>query len=157
MAKINKGSRKARSSAARLAAVQTVYRMVTEGGGAEQAAREFLDHYAGLSVDGQDLLPPEKTLYGFLVGGVEDRRADLETLLEKNLKKDGQEAEGASRNIDNLLKSILLCGAYELMANHEVDAPVIIADYLNVTHAFYQGREAALVNGVLDAIKGILR
>jgi N utilization substance protein B len=56
-----------------------------------------------------------------------------------------------------LLMAILLCGAFELLDNQEVDAPVILSDYLNVTHAFYEQGESRLVNAILDSIKAVIR
>lgn len=156
-AKPGRGSRKARASAARLAAVQTVYQMLADGRDSEQAARDFLDHYAGLQVDGQPLLMPEQELYGRIVRGVGERQDELETLLEKNLENKSYLFDIKRRKIDTLLRAVLLCGAYELLAHHDIDAPIIISDYLNVTHAFYEQKESALVNGVLDSIRGILR
>ena len=53
--------------------------------------------------------------------------------------------------------SIMLCGAYELMVHSDIDAPIVISDYLHVTHAFYDQGEHALVNAVLDSIRQTLQ
>jgi N utilization substance protein B len=43
------------------------------------------------------------------------------------------------------------------LAHHDIDVPVIISDYLDITHAFYEGSESKLVNGVLDQISKAVR
>jgi N utilization substance protein B len=57
-----------------------------------------------------------------------------------------------SRSLEPLLTAILVCGTYELLAHPEIDAPIIISDYLHVTHGFFEGSESKLVNGILDAL-----
>ena len=46
---------------------------------------------------------------------------------------------------------------FELLMHEDVDAPIIINEYLNITHAFYGGQEAKMVNGVLDSVAKVLR
>jgi N utilization substance protein B len=60
-------------------------------------------------------------------------------------------------DVEPLLTSILACGTYELLAHHETDAPIIISDYLHITHGFFAGPESKMVNGVLDAIAKEIR
>ena len=50
------------------------------------------------------------------------------------------------------MKAILLAGAYELAARPYVPTATVISEYVDVAHAFYDKREAAFVNGLLDAI-----
>jgi N utilization substance protein B len=60
-------------------------------------------------------------------------------------------------SLEPLLQYILLSASYELMAHSDIDSPIIIADYLDVTHAFFDGGEAKLVNGILDRVKSAFR
>jgi N utilization substance protein B len=39
----------------------------------------------------------------------------------------------------------------------DVDAPLIISDYLNVTHSFYDQGESKLVNAVLESVRVAVR
>jgi N utilization substance protein B len=159
-----KDSRRARAGAARLAAVQTVYQTHAAACDMEDAARIYLDRFAGMDVDGEALVPPDRALYARIVRGVSDRMGDLKALMEGHLSpaavkdtQDPQDPAPASRRVDPLLEAILLCGLHELLAHTETDAPVIISEYLHVTRAFYDGRETALVNAVLDAAAKTLR
>ncbi|NCC22152.1 MAG: transcription antitermination protein NusB [Alphaproteobacteria bacterium] len=155
------GSKKARFSAARLAAVQTIYQMKTGDQDAKSAARDFLDHYAGMPVDGEIMLEPDPALYGKIVQGVDSRRSDLETILSASLAGGAEggsvDDAGPCKSLEPLLESIILCGLYEILAHHDIDAPVIISDYIYVTYAFYDRKEAGLVNAILDRSAGSLR
>lgn len=61
------------------------------------------------------------------------------------------------KELEPLLKSILLCGVCELLEHQDIDAPLIINDYLNVTHAFYEQQQVNFVNGVLGKVTSVLR
>lgn len=154
----SKGSKKSRLTAARLAAVQTVYQMQTGEHSALVAARDFLDHYSGMILDGEIMLEPDSELYSSIVRGVEGRGNELREIMMSNIINSAHDVEDErKRAVEPLLESIMLCGIFELMAHHDTDAPIIISDYLHVTHAFYEKKEAGLVNGVLDKISSALR
>ncbi len=150
----NQGSVIARKSAARLLAVQAVYQMHKNEQDAKIVIREFLDHRAGVDVegDGEVMVAPDQEHFTSLVQGVEEHIIQLGEMVAHNRgeKKSGQKTEP-------LLNAIFLCGAYELMMMPKIDAPVIISDYLHVTHAFYDEKEAKLVNAVLDSLKKTVR
>ena len=50
------------------------------------------------------------------------------------------------------MRAILRAAAYELIGCPDVPAKVIINEYLNVAHAFFEGEEPGVVNGVLDRV-----
>ena len=157
-AKANKGSRIARLSAARLAAVQGVYQMKSTGQSADSLIGEYKAYRLGQPVEGQNMVLPDGVLFEKIIDGVTKRGADLRGIIEASLSEqnDAKDKETATY-VEPLLDSILLCGAYELLACPETDVPVIISDYLEVTHAFYEGGESRLVNGVLDNISKTVR
>jgi N utilization substance protein B len=144
-----RSSKKARSSAARLAAVQAVYQMRANDQSARQVVEEYKSHRLGESVEGDQMIVPDGVLFQSLVDGVEERLVDLIGMLP--------EIEASRPKMDLILQSILLCGAFEMIANPDTDAPIIIADYLNVSHAFYDQGESKLVNAVLDRIAKAVR
>ena len=49
-----------------------------------------------------------------------------------------------------MLRAILRAGGYELMFRKDVPARVVITEYVDVTHGFYDEDEPGLVNAVLD-------
>lgn len=151
LAKARQSSKKARLSAARLAAAQAVYQMLANEQDAASLIAEYKARRFGKPVDGAEMVLPDGKLFVDVVQGVENRRGDLEDIL----KSAAGETKSGVREL--LLQAILLCGSYELLAHHDTDAPIIISDYLHVTHAFYDQGESKLVNGLLDKVKGAVR
>jgi transcription antitermination protein NusB len=143
-----RGSKKARMSAARLAAVQALYRMMLNRDTATTVIREFAAYRFNEKIDDEDMVLPDGILFERIVKGLDMRRGEVELLVTERL---------GDRVPEPLLMSVLLCGAYELLAHTDIDAPIIIADYLHVTKAFYDKSEAGLVNAVLDALRPLVR
>jgi N utilization substance protein B len=46
---------------------------------------------------------------------------------------------------------------YELDARRDTPARVVITEYVDIAHAFYDGQEPGMVNGMLDRISRTLR
>ena len=45
-----------------------------------------------------------------------------------------------------------MCAACELLINTQIDTPIIINDYLNVAHGFFEQGEVTLINAILDKV-----
>lgn len=144
-------SANAKAISARLSAVQALYQAVQNEQSMRMVLDEYLNHRSDMEIDGQKLVTPDGALLKKILYGVDERRAELEAIVDANLNKDAQD-----RTVEPLLKAILTCGAYELLVK-DVDAPIIINDYLNVAHSFYDRNEVALINGVLDSISSIFQ
>ena len=56
-----------------------------------------------------------------------------------------------------MLHAILLAGAYEILARTDIPPRVVISEYIDLAHAFFDGREPAMVNGVLDRLAHVVR
>ena len=138
-------SPKVAAQTARLAAVQTVYQFLMNKQPVSESIRVYMDEYAGMDIDGENLVMPDKALFSAIVQGVESRFTDLETVLDGQYSRE-------DKALESLLKAIALCGIYELMAHQDTDPPIIINDYLNVTHSFYEKNEVSLINGLLDSV-----
>jgi len=144
--KLNEGSAKARKSAARLAAVQVLYQMDMNEQGAKLALKDFIDHRIGFDLDGDVFVPADQDLLTKIIMGIHDRREDIEQIVNDAL------AQGGHEGIEQLIQDILYAGVYELLAHSDIDKGIIISDYLNVSHAFYEGGEPKLVNAILDKV-----
>ena len=59
--------------------------------------------------------------------------------------------------LEVLLHSILLAGLAEFFVNQNLDAPIIINEYTDITRSFYEGPEVALVNAVLNKFANAIR
>ncbi|MES2729721.1 MAG: transcription antitermination factor NusB [Pseudomonadota bacterium] len=149
------GSKKARASATRLAAVQAAYQLLTTDKVMEDIIPEFLAHHASMELDGETLLPPDADMFTRTLRTVENRRGQLQELIDAQMP--AQSGEEGSRKVDDLMQATLLCGTAELLTDTDTDGPIIIADYIAVIMAFYGGSEHRLVNAVLDKIYKAVR
>lgn len=146
------GSAKARRSAARLAAVQGLYQIDLAGASAETVIHEFVRHRIGQEQDGDEFVTADQALFADIVRGVQARLAEVDQMLGGMLDR-----QWSLERMELLLRAILRAGAWELLANNTVPPHIIINDYIDVTHAFFSGREPGMVNGVLDKLARTLR
>jgi len=147
----------------RLMAVQACYQMIHN----KKAIKLVVDEYLadGLKTDdepgeGQEKVAqpeeleaikilPHGGLLKKILMGLEERRGEIEEIVKANMT--------SSKDVEPLLHSILLCGVYELLQHVKTDAPIIVNDYLNVTHEFYPKSQVSFVNGILDSAAKSLR
>jgi N utilization substance protein B len=153
--KIKKGSAASQNSSARLSACQAVYQLIVNGNSAKELIKEYRSFRFSETIDDVELAEPNIVLFSLIIKAVEEHKEDLERIISDALGKGS--AEKKLSDIDSLLASILYCGAAELLTQLETDSPIIISDYIDVTHAFYEAGEAKLVNAVLDRVNKVLR
>jgi N utilization substance protein B len=143
-----KASARSRSrSAARLAAVQALYQHEMEETPIPQLLHEFHLHRLGATIEGVEYEDAEVTFFDDIVSGVRARQDELDGLIAARLAKDWP-----LHRLDRPMRQILRAGAYELAARIDVPTGSIISEYVDVAKAFYDRKEAAFVNGVLDAV-----
>jgi len=145
-------SAKAQSLSARLLAVQALYQMKQNKQPVKVVYEEYIKHRSEPEVDDQKLVTPDAVLFKKILYGVEERFVELDSVIRANLKKDASD-----RKVEPLLYAVLVCAAFELLAHAEIDSPILINDYLNVGHAFFDKNEVALINGVLDSVSKVFR
>ncbi len=134
-------------SAARLAAVQALYQQEMEGTAVTPLLHEFHHHRLGATIDGIEYVDAEVEFFDDLVKGVDARRDELDERIAAKLARDWSLAR-----LDKPMRQILRAGVYELLARADVPTGSIISEYVDVAKAFYDQREAAFVNGLLDAV-----
>ena len=134
-------------SAARLAAVQALYQHAMEPGDLNALIDEFHRHRLGREIEDVEYVDADVALFDDIVRGTVARGEEIDTRLTARL------AEGWSLpRLDKTMLQILRAGAYELIARADVTVGTVINEYLDVTHAFFDAREAKFVNGLLDAV-----
>ncbi|WP_106640682.1 transcription antitermination factor NusB [Allosphingosinicella vermicomposti] len=134
-------------SAARLAAVQALYQLEMEKTPLRTLLHEFHQHRLGATIEEVEYTDAEVDFFDDVVTGVDARREELDAMIEKRL------ADGWSLSrLDKPMRQILRAGAYELAARIDVPTGSVISEYVDVAHAFYDKKESAFVNGLLDAI-----
>jgi N utilization substance protein B len=145
-------ARSSSRSAARLAAVQALYQMDMTGIERNAVIAEFEAHRLGQEIEGCQYAAPEAAFFRDLVEGVVREQLRIDPLIDKQL------AEGWRLNrIDSILRAVLRAGAYEILHRGDVPVRVVIAEYVDVAHAFFAGDEPKVVNGILDRLGHSIR
>jgi len=145
-------------SAARLAAVQALYQMGATRIALDDVIAEFSQYRFGLRDGlgdrGEDEVPaaPDEAFFADLLRGVVREQDRIDGLIAAHLP----EGWRLSR-LDTTLLAIMRAGTYELIARKDVPFKVVINEYVEVTHAFFEGDEPGLVNGILDRLAHKLR
>jgi transcription antitermination protein NusB len=138
-----KGSR----SAARLGAVQALYQITSNSEPTKLIIAQFLDQRLGQEIDGDLYAPADEALFSDIVSGVSDRVSDIDLALKACLK-----GTLSLARMEMLVVAILRAGAYEIIARPDMPTAVIINEYVDIAHAFYDQKEPGLVNGILDSV-----
>jgi N utilization substance protein B len=128
--------------AARLGAVQALYQMEMSGSGAEEVAQEFAEHrFDELPV------PPDGEFFVAIVNGVPQYQVEIDRAIAAVLSE-----KWKLERVDSILRAILRCAVFELVARRDVPAKVVIDEYVAVSGAFFGGDEPGFINGALDTI-----
>jgi N utilization substance protein B len=132
--------------AARLAAVQAIYQMELTGLDAEEVVEEFVEHRFGRD-ELHALGEPDSEFFGDLVRGVPHHQEEIDRAIVQSLSADWK----LSR-VDSILRAILRTAVYEFISRRDVPAKVVIDQYVDLAHAFFEDDQAAFVNASLDKI-----
>jgi N utilization substance protein B len=142
-----------RRSVARLAAVQALYQLETNGeADPRPVVGEFVRHRFGQEIEGDRLGEADPDLFADIVYGVTDDRERLDTEITAALTE-----TWPLLRLDSVLRAILRAGAYELVHRRDVPPRVSLSEYTAIAHAFFTGKEPGLANGVLNHIAHALR
>jgi len=141
-----------RRGAARLAAVQALYQMDIAATPLNDILAEFESHWIGREVEGSQYLPAEAAFFRGIVRGVLDDQRTLDPMIDKTLQ-----GGWPLKRVEALLRAVLRAGTYELSSRSDVPARVVVAEYVDVAHAFLDKDETGMVNAVLDQLARQLR
>ncbi len=134
-------------SAARLAAVQALYQLDMEKSGIAKLLAEFHAHRLGAEIEDVQYVEAEVSFFDDVVSGVDARRTEIDTMVESKLGE-----QWKIGRIDKTMLQILRAGTYELIARPDVPVATVIAEYIDVAHAFFDAKDAKFVNGLLDSV-----
>ncbi len=149
-------------SSARLAAVQAMYMIEFGQEPVDQVIRDFVNGDVGRYVIEEDcehdkekmleIAELDTNYFATLVRGVSSNKEELEKSISHYL------LEGWSfERMDGTLRSLLLCAVYELAHTLDVDAKVLIQEYVDLAYAFFSKNEPKMVNALLDQIAREIR
>jgi N utilization substance protein B len=139
-------------SQARLAAVQALYQMDLAETDLAAVIEEFKAHRLGSDLEGGTAGEADPEHFAGLLRGVVRRQREIDPMVDEQLAKGWR-----LTRIDSIVRAILRAAAFELLELTDIPARVVISEYVEVAHAFFEGDEPKVVNGVLDALARRLR
>jgi N utilization substance protein B len=134
-------------SAARLAAVQALYRMEMTGGSLKSAELEFENRWIGAEIEGDRYREADIDHFRALLRGAVDRQSRIDALTDAALVE-----RWPLGRIDATLRGLFRAAGAEILLG--LSPPrVAISEFVDVAKAFFgEGREAKFVNAVLDHV-----
>lgn len=129
---------------ARLAVVQALYQQDMNPSPSRSLADEFEAHRLEPDVDAEH--------FRALLLAAGDRSEEIDAMLGDALAKGWTVAR-----LEVVLRALMRAGVAELLTFLEIPARVVIDEYVTLAKGFFEGREPAMVNGVLDALAHRIR
>jgi N utilization substance protein B len=144
-------------TASRVAAVQALFQSEQAHTNPETVIDEFVRHRLGeLEGSGgfEDGRAPDAQvpLFSRIVRTVVQQQEMIDLMLAEALSEDWPLAR-----IDPVLRALMRAGAGELSMRDGPPAKVVINEYLDIAHGFFDGDEPRMANGVLDTLARRLR
>ncbi|MFC0410445.1 transcription antitermination factor NusB [Roseomonas elaeocarpi] len=142
---------------ARVAAVQALFQSEASGESAEAIIQQFISHRLG-TMPGEGgfeegrVPQADVPLFVNIVRAVAKNAETLDPVIAGHLS-----AGWSMERLDPVLRALLRAAAGELWSGKEPPAKVVINEYMDVAHGFFDGSEPRFANGVLDAIAKHLR
>ncbi len=140
------GDRDARA-AARLLAVQALYQMDIAKTPLENIIREFVAHRLDVSMDGVDMPDADAAYFENILRGVVENQMPIDRRIDECLSENWHLAR-----LDSTLRAILRCGVYELAFGGDAPKGVLVSQYTDIAHAFFDGPEGGMANALLDRV-----
>lgn len=139
-------------SASRLGAVQALYQMDMVGTELDDIVDEFVHHRFGQEIEDEVFPAADVAHFSDVIRGVVREQRDIDVAINGALAK-GWKLE----RIDSTMCAVLRAGVYELRRCKDIPVKVIINEYVNIAHAFFNGDEPGVVNAVLDRLAATVR
>ena len=128
----------------------------------DEVIKDFTDGKIGRFVIDEDEVTQSETMvevnemdkpyFEEIVRGVHKNKENLEKSIQAYL------SEGYSfERMNGTLQALLLCAMYEIIHTNDVDANVIIKEYVDLAYAFFSKKEPKMVNALLDKIAKEIR
>ncbi len=145
-----------KKSQARLASVQALYRVNVEGTSiaTETLIADILatweDNKSDPEIASQE--DPDHSFLKKLIRGVVPELDHLNAQIKPHLAADWK-----MERISPILLSILQCATYELSAHTQLGTPIIIDEYVTLTHEFFGEQEVGFVHAILHTLAKEIR
>ncbi|MBY0293021.1 MAG: transcription antitermination factor NusB [Alphaproteobacteria bacterium] len=136
-------------TAGRLAAVQALFQIEQSQASSSSVVLEFLNHR--LKDPTENRVKIDTTFFSKLTEGAWTLHQRSDEVIEGALK-----TGWSLDRIESVTRAILRAALYEILET-QTDSSVIIDEYLNITRKFFDDREVAFVNGILNTIATKIR
>ena len=134
-------------SSARLLAVQALYQMDIARTPLEVIIRQFGEHRMEAKRDDIELPPADGEHFEMLLRGVVENQTEIDRLVDGKLAENWTLAR-----LDSTLRAILRCGVQELLHAPHIPPQVVVSQYADIAHAFFEGAEGGMANALLDNV-----
>ncbi|NQW00531.1 MAG: transcription antitermination factor NusB [Rhodospirillales bacterium] len=152
-----------RLSAARLAAVQALYEIEIAGGETDDVLRSFIEkRWRDMTLFDPDSKPdeadkarlanPDPAYLTKIVEGVSLEKRHIVEELDSVLT-----GQWTTERLDALMRTLLFAASYEFIYQTEVPKRVVISEYTDLAHAFYEDNDASFAVGILSALAARFR
>ena len=143
-------------TASRVGAVQALFQAEQGGTNAETVIDEFVRHrlgaLAGAGYEDGRVPDAHVPLFAAIVRTATAQQETIDGMIVAALP-----AEWPLERLDPVLRALLRAGGAELWMQDGPPSRVVINEYLDVAHGFFDGDEPGMANGVLDRVARQLR
>ena len=134
----------------RLLAVQALYESLINEKKKDDSFDEILLHIIENSEFKNKIINSKLLLTKEIYNGVFSNLKTIDMVLKNALRN-----QVKADTLDKLLLSIFRCGIFEIAIKKEISKKIVISEYLLIINHFFNNKEAALLNGVLDNLEEI--
>ena len=132
----------------RLLAVQALYESSINIKAIDMPFDELISHVIENADFKNKLEGVELLLAKEIYNGVFSNFKKIDLILKRSLNN-----EKKIHTFDKLLLSIFRCAIYEIAIKNQILKKILISEYLLISNHFFEEKESALLNGVLDNLK----
>jgi len=141
----------------RVAAVQALYQAEQGAESPEAVIEQFVRHRIGAvagrgGLEDGHLTEAQVPLFARIVRTATIQQDTLDAMLVAALPE-----TWPLDRLDPVLRALMRAGGAELWMSDGPPAKVVINEYLDVAHGFFDGEEPRMANGVLDRLAHLLR
>ncbi len=134
-------------TAARLFAVQALYQMDIAQAPIEHIIEEFQNYRLHHDQDEISFADVDGILFDRILRGVVDDQLAIDRAVNVRLSD-----RWPLSRIDSTMRAIFRAGAFELLHRTDTGVKVIVSEYTDIAHSFFEGAEVGMVNAVLDRL-----
>ena len=140
-----------KKSAARLYAIQALFQMEASKSPLDEITDEFELHRIGAQIDDSTYNDADLTMFRAIINNAVKQQSRIDKLTDQSLHD-----SWPLKRIDPTLRALFRAAASELLIK-ETPPKAVINEFIEIAKAFFPtGKEAKLVNGVLDNILTVI-